>query len=62
MANLGPTWVLSVPDGPHVGPMKVAIRVGMNQQLHKTLYNGCNYLLMLESSYSRLVKKKVPAI
>ena len=20
-ANMGPTWVLSAPDGPHVGPM-----------------------------------------
>ena len=26
-ANMGPTWVLSVPDGPHVGPMNLAIRV-----------------------------------
>ena len=26
-ANLGPTWVLSVPDGPLVGPMNLAIRV-----------------------------------
>ena len=26
-ANLGPTWVLSAPDGPHVGPMNLAIRV-----------------------------------
>ena len=25
-ANMGPTWVLSTPDGPHVGPMNVAIR------------------------------------
>ena len=24
--NMGPTWVLSVPDGPHVGPMNLAIR------------------------------------
>ena len=24
--NMGPTWVLSAPDGPHVGPMKLAIR------------------------------------
>ena len=23
----GPTWVLSAPDGPHVGPMNLAIRV-----------------------------------
>ena len=25
-ASMGPTWVLSAPDGPHVGPMKLAIR------------------------------------
>ena len=26
-ANMGPTWVLSAWDGPHVGPMNLAIRV-----------------------------------
>ena len=26
-ANMGPTWVLSAPDGPHVGPMNLAIRI-----------------------------------
>ena len=26
-ANMGPTWVLSAPDGPHVGPMNLAIKV-----------------------------------
>ena len=25
-ANMGPTWVLSAPDGPHVDPMNFAIR------------------------------------
>ena len=25
-ANMGPTWVLAAPDGPHVGPMNLAIR------------------------------------
>ena len=25
-ANMGPTWVLLVPDGPHVGPMHLATR------------------------------------
>ena len=24
--NMGPTWVLSAPDGPHVGPMNLAFR------------------------------------
>ena len=27
-ANMGPIWVLSAPDGPHVGPMNLAIRDG----------------------------------
>ena len=25
--NMGPTWVLSAPDGPHVGAMNLSIRV-----------------------------------
>ena len=25
-ANMGPTWVLPVPGGPHVGPINLAIR------------------------------------
>ena len=28
-ANMGPTLVLSVPDGPHVGPMNLAIRASL---------------------------------
>ena len=31
-ASMGPTWVLSAPDGPHVGPMNPAIRVVMEVQ------------------------------
>ena len=26
VVNMGPTWVLSALDGPHVGPMNLAIR------------------------------------
>ena len=29
VANMGPTWVLSAPDGPHVGPTNLAIRGGV---------------------------------
>ena len=29
-ANMGPTWVLSAPGGPHLGPMNLAIREPMN--------------------------------
>ena len=28
-ANMGPTWVLSAPDRPYVGPMNLAIREGL---------------------------------
>ena len=31
VANMGPTWALSAPDGCHVGPINLAIRVGMIQ-------------------------------
>ena len=31
-ANMGPTWVLSAPDGPHVGPMNLAIWVDSSPQ------------------------------
>ena len=34
-ANMGPTWVLLAPDGPHVGPMNLAIRDGIGQILLK---------------------------
>ena len=29
-ANMGPTWALSAPGGPHVGPMNLAIREASN--------------------------------
>ena len=32
-ANMGPTLVLSAPDGPHVGPMNLAIRVRLKHIL-----------------------------
>ena len=28
-ANMGPTWVLSAPDGPHAGPINLVIRLGL---------------------------------
>ena len=28
-ANMGATWVLSAPDGPHIGPMKLVIGEGL---------------------------------
>ena len=36
-ANMGPTWVLSAPDGPHVGPMNFAIRGSFQTLFHGKL-------------------------
>ena len=30
-AYMGPIWVMSAPDGPHLGPMNFTIRVGMGE-------------------------------
>ena len=35
-ANMGPTWVLPAPDGPHVGPMNLAFR-----DLFPSKYSRC---------------------
>ena len=32
-ANMGPTWVLSAPNGPHVGPMNLDIRGGYSREV-----------------------------
>ena len=37
-ANMGPTWVLSAPDGPQVGPMNLAIRVLLIDDDNKMSY------------------------
>ena len=36
---MGPTWVLSAPDGPHVSPMNLAIRVYMLTEI----YHGAGF-------------------
>ena len=33
-ANMGPTWALSAPDGPHVDPMNLAIRDYVNRYIY----------------------------
>ena len=40
-ANMGPTWVLSAPDGPHVSPMNLAIRE------HSVHWDASNELIIL---------------
>ena len=36
-ANMGPTWVLSAPDGPHVGPMNLAIMATLSSLVIMTI-------------------------
>ena len=38
-ANMGPTWVLSVPDGPHVGPTNLAMRTTYPAEFYEYLKN-----------------------
>ena len=44
--NMGPTWVLSAPDGPHVGPMNFAI-IGGCFTCSLEFCRGCNSLIVL---------------
>ena len=45
-ANMGPTWVLWAPDGPHVGPMKLVIRAVISM-----LYIACKCLGKVVGGY-----------
>ena len=55
-ANMGPTWVLSALDGPHVGPMNLAIRVGIKAPIEPcwTWYQGSGFICMFISSFINL--------
>ena len=43
-ANMGPTWVLLAPDGPHVGPMNFAIKADI---LQATMFHTSRYCSLL---------------
>ena len=46
-ANVGPTWVLSAPDGPHVGPMNLAIRECWVDCCYSTSQKWCRLLCFI---------------
>ena len=56
-ANMAPTWVLSAPDGPHVGPMNLANRVHIPLEecvcktKKKSIANGFSYTLCVHNCY-----------
>ena len=54
-ANMRPTWVLSAPDGPHVGPMNLAIRVFMSPY-GITRPPWCNHCMAWHTSIMYLCK------
>ena len=45
--NMGPTWVLSAPDGPDVGHMNLAIRVTINMLTREVFYRDANFYMQL---------------
>ena len=49
-ANTGPTWVLSAPDGPHVGPMNLAIRENVRMNWMKRRMNWRTWVIQLACS------------
>ena len=55
-ANMGPTWVLSAPGEPHVGPMNFAIRMAITATQGLQIWKKKNTLrmqfFMLNSSWS----------
>ena len=51
-ANMGPTWVLSAQVEPHVGPMYIAIWVGMyNMKAQGTCFNVKSIQIMIMFLY-----------
>ena len=70
-ANMGPIWVLSVPDGPRVGPMNLAIRVDKGdktgyhplQAVHSPVFaHGGRHRVQatLHMTFDALVDKRSP--
>ena len=50
--KMGPTWVLSAPEGPHVGPMNLAIRdvIGcLFNQIHTVAMADANVVMVTET-------------
>ena len=55
-ANIGPTWDLSAPDGPHVGPMNLAIREGFVDSSSIAMSNPITITVMIMYSHIHNMK------
>ena len=49
--NTGPTWVLPAPDGPHVGPMNLAIREPSHECINSLPFESIHYSINIHSLY-----------
>ena len=45
---MGPTWVLSVPGGPRVGPIDLAIK-DVNDDFHRTTHGTSKHIISTDS-------------
>ena len=55
-ANMEPTWVLSAPDGSHIGPMNLAIRVYFDNA-HTSLRNSWEWThVYIENNNVNLIR------
>ena len=45
-ASMGPTWVLPAPDGPHAGPMNLAIRVSAEELAQWSIYSSITRVII----------------
>ena len=70
-ANMEPTWVLSAPDLPHVGPMNLAIRVDTHMRqwsgplfhIHNSLLHICRTAISVQIHFPfKLNWKKISQI
>ena len=59
VAIMGPTWVLSAPDGPHVGPMNFAIREVIGSHSADYLLIMCPWISSVYGSYTMKPDLKV---
>ena len=57
--NKGPTWVLLAPDGPHVGPMNLAIRVVNSDEMGLGI---CRYYFSIKDKGMQKVWVTTPAV
>ena len=58
VANIGPTWVLSAPGGPPVGPMNLTIRVSLPPSMSLiTAHAIARYMIAFVSALPDIVTK-----